>query len=114
MTDNVVDIEGLEAFIDGLKHSMDSLQGSDPTQSKGFQASLAKTISKLRSEKMSKIEKPPEILGHYTKEDLKNYLLKQLDKLRDLLDSEEIQSSRHRKFDLVMKITKLRARISGM
>ena len=109
-----VDIEDLEAFIDGLKQSMDSLQGTDPTQSKGFQASLAKTISKLRSEKMSKIERQPELLGHYTKEDLKNYLLKKLDEMNDLLDSDEIQSSRHRKFDLVMKITKLRARISRL
>ncbi len=109
-----VDIEDLEAFIDGLKTSMDSLEGSDPTQSKGFQASLAKTISKLRFEKISKIEKQPEILGHYTKEDLKKFLINKLDELRDLLDSEEIQSSRHRKFDLVMKITQLRARISGL
>jgi hypothetical protein len=111
---DTVDIEDLEAFINGLKQSMDSLQGSDPTQSKGFQASLAKTISKLRTQKMSKIEKHPIILGHYTKNDLKKYLLKKLDKMNDLLDSDEIQSSRHRKFDLVMKITKLRAQISRM
>ena len=111
---DTVDIEDLEAFIDGLKQSMDSLEGSDPTKSKGFQASLAKTISKLRSEKMSKIEKQPLILGHYTKEDLKKYLLKQLDEMNNLLDSDEIQSSRHRKFNLVMKITKLRAQISSM
>lgn len=111
---DTVDIEDLENFIEGLQVSIDSLEGTDPTQSKGFQASLAKTISKLRSQKMSKIEKQPEILGHYTKNDLKKFLLKQLDEMNNLLDSDDIQSSRHRKFDLVMKITKLRAKINSL
>jgi hypothetical protein len=111
---DAVDIEDIEAFIDGLKTSIDSLGNTDPTKSKGFQAQLAKTISALRMKKMSKIERQPEILGHYTKDDFKKLLLKQLDKMNNLLDSEEIQSSRHRKFDLVMKITKLRARISSL
>ncbi len=109
-----VDIEDLEEFINGLKTSIDSLEGADPTKSHGFQAQLAKTISKLRMQKMDKLERQPDIIGHFTKEDLKKFLLKQLDNMNNLLDSEEIQSSRHRKFDLVMNITKLRAKITSL
>ena len=33
-----VDIEDLEDFIKGLKNTIDSLEGQDPIEAKGFQA----------------------------------------------------------------------------
>ncbi|MHA1107137.1 MAG: hypothetical protein ACTSPN_15700 [Promethearchaeota archaeon] len=47
MNDEKIDIRDLEAFIDGLKSTMDTLDGVDPSKSKGFQAQLAKAISNL-------------------------------------------------------------------
>jgi len=82
--DQSIDIEDLEAFINGLKHSIDSLEGTDPLKAQGFQAQLAKTISKLRIKIMSKIYIPPKLTKIRTKEDLKNYLLKQLEELKKL------------------------------
>ncbi len=105
-----IDIEDLEAFIDGLKHSIDSLEGTDPLKSHGFQAQLAKTISALRIKKISKIELPPKLSKIRTKEDLKNFLLKQLVELKNLLDAND--NNQRKKFELVKKIVDLRAEIS--
>ncbi len=111
MSDNRIDISDFESFIDGLKISLDMLDGADPSQSKGFQASLAKTISALRIKRTEKFEPLPKILGNVTKEDIKNYLLKELERLMDYLDNQKYPRS---KFDLVKKIVHLRAEINRM
>jgi len=107
-----IDIEDIESFIDGLKISIDSLEGTDPTKSRGFQAQIAKAISALRIKKSSQMESNPKFIGHFTKEDLKNFLLNKLEFLNNSLDSGEF--SRHRKFNLVLKIAKLRAEITSL
>ena len=111
MSDNRIDISDLESFITGLKTSLDMLDGADPSQSKGFQASLAKTISALRIKRTEKFEPLPKILGNVTKEDIKNYLLKELEQLMDYLDNQKYPKG---KFDLVKKIVHLRAEINRM
>ncbi|MHA1292399.1 MAG: hypothetical protein ACTSQJ_07000 [Promethearchaeota archaeon] len=111
MTDKV-DIQDIEAFIEGLKTSIDSLEGIDITKSKGFQAQLAKTISMLRIKKIAKIEKQPLIIGKMSKEDLKNFLINQLEFLKRTLDSSEKYESK--KFNLIMNIVKLREKISSL
>lgn len=52
-----IDIEDIEAFIDGLKNSFDTLESADLMESQALhiQARLAKTISKLRLKKMARI-----------------------------------------------------------
>jgi len=112
MVKDKVDIEDLEAFINGLKDSFDTLENIDPTKSKGFQAQLAKAISDLRLKKAAKIEPLPEHIGHFSREDLKKFLLRELETLKNLLDSSDY--NRKRKFDLVMKITKLREQVNNM
>ncbi|TFF90794.1 MAG: hypothetical protein EU548_01165 [Promethearchaeota archaeon] len=107
-----VDIEDLEAFIDGLKHSFDSLGSGDPMKSKGFQSSIARAISSLRMKKAEKARSEPEILGHFTTKDLKVFLINKLEQLKSLLD--EYQKYPSRKFKLVMEIAKLRERISSL
>jgi hypothetical protein len=112
MAETRIDIKDLESFIDGLKISMDSLDGVDPSQSKGFQAQLAKTISDLRVKRVEKFEPLPKILGKVTKEGIKNYLLKELNKLMDYLETQEYP--RGGKFALVKKIVDLRAEINQL
>ena len=104
-----IDIEDIEAFIDGLKTSFDTLEGIDPNNTVGFQAQIAKTISALRIKRMDKIEPLPEFIGHVTKEDIKNFLLNKLEQLNNLLDAGNF--NRRRKFNLVMEIATLRAKI---
>ncbi|MFX1410477.1 MAG: hypothetical protein ACFFA6_09000 [Promethearchaeota archaeon] len=109
-----IDIEDLESFIDGLKSSLDTLEGLNPKETQGFQAQLAKAISNLRIKKSSKFEPLPKYIGHVTKDDLKNYLIKELEELRNLLDTDEYSPYPRRKFNLIMKIAKLREKISRM
>ena len=111
MSDDKIDISDLESFINGLKTSLDMLDGADPSQSKGFQASLAKTISALRIKRTEKFEPLPKILGNVTKEDIKKYLLKELEQLMDYLDNQKYPRG---KFDLVKKIVHLRSEINRM
>ncbi|MFX1499091.1 MAG: hypothetical protein ACFFBH_16360 [Promethearchaeota archaeon] len=111
MTNEDIEIKDLEAFIDGLKTSLDMLGGSDISESKGFQAQLAKTISSLRLKKTEKVEPLPKLIGHVTKEDIKNYLMKELENLMQYLDSKSYPKG---KFQLVKKIVNLRAEISQM
>jgi len=106
-----VEIEDLQAFIDGLKVSFDSLELSEPTDSQGMQAQMAKAISQLREKKLDKIKPLPKLLGHVTKKDLKNYFLKQLKELKEILESNNYNSNK--KFELVMQITKLREKINN-
>lgn len=112
MPNDRVEIEDLEAFIDGLKVSLDTLENVDPSKAKGFQAQLAKAISDLRLKRAAKFEPIPKHIGHFTKEDLKNYLLKELEILQNHLDTSDY--NRRRKFELVMKITKIREQINSM
>jgi len=112
MAKDQIDIADLEAFIGGLKDSLDTLGNLDPSKAQGFQAQLAKAISDLRSKKIDKIEPIPIHLGHFTREDLKIYLLKELKSLQDHLDITEY--NRKRKFNLVMKIAKIREQVNSM
>jgi hypothetical protein len=109
--DDPIEITDLEAFIEGLKTSFDSLEDAEPNSSQGFQAQLAKAISKLRLKKMARTEKMPEHLGHVTKADLKQFFLNELKYLNQLLESNEFNN--RKKFELVMKIAKLREKINN-
>jgi hypothetical protein len=111
MPSEKIDIKDLEAFIDGLKISLDMLDGVEPSKSKGFQAQLAKAISDLRVKRVQQFEPLPKLLGNVTNEDIKNYLLKELDQLKQYLNTQEFP---HGKFELVMKIAKLRAEINQL
>ncbi|MFW9874809.1 MAG: hypothetical protein ACFFG0_17005 [Candidatus Thorarchaeota archaeon] len=110
MSNDIVEIEDLEAFIDGLTTSLDTLGDIDPTKVRGFQAQLAKAISDLRIKRAAKIEPPPEHIGHFTKEDLKSYLLKELETLQNHLDASDY--NRRKKFELVKKIALVREQIN--
>ena len=105
-----IDIEDLEAFINGLKVSFDSLEHIHESNSQGVQAQVAKAISQLRAKKLNKIEPLPKLLGHVTKDDLKNLFLNRLEKLNFILESNNYPENR--KFDLVMKIVKLREKVN--
>jgi len=107
-----VDIEDLEAFINGLKHSFDSLEDIDPKHSKGFQAQLAKAISDLRIKRAAKIEPLPKHIGQFTKDDLKNMLLKELESLQN--DLETFDYNQRKKFELVKKIALIREQVNNM
>ena len=106
------DIDDLEAFINGLKVSLDSLKSTEIVDSQGFQARFAKAISLLRMKKNAILELQPKFLGINTKEDLKILLYDKLEWLINKLDSRDYQGVG--KFKLVMKITNLRARINEL
>lgn len=112
MAKDKVDIADLEAFISGLQDSFDTLGNLDPSKARGFQAQLAKAISDLRLKRAAKIEPIPKHIGHFSEEDLKKMLLQELETLKDHLDSSDY--NRRRKFELVMKITRLRDQINHM
>lgn len=112
MDTSEVEIEDLEDFINGLKVSIDTLGNADPTKSVGFQAKLAKTISALRLKISDKVEKNPLFTGQFTKQELKNYLMKKLEKMRNILDSGEYPS--FKKYQLVKDIAQLRAQITTL
>jgi hypothetical protein len=109
-----IDVEDLEDFIQGLRTAFDSLDDSDPESAQGIQLQLAKAISLLRVKKIAKMEELPKIdlAEQSSRDDLKNFLLNKLEFMKIHLDSEDVPSSR--KFDLVMKITKLREQISKL
>lgn len=107
MNDEHLEIGDIEDFIDGLKKSFDSL---DEIEShRGFQMQLAKVISSLREKKVSKIEPLPKIIGTV---DMKDYLLKKLEDLKSVLESDDIRSSK--KFNLVLEIAKLREKLNEL
>jgi len=107
MVDEHIDVEDIEAFIDGLKKSFDNLDEIVPHQ--GFQMQLAKAISSLREKKVSKIETLPKFIGPI---DMKEFLLKKLEELKNILETDDIKSSK--KFNLVMEIAKLRERLNEL
>jgi len=109
MPSDKVEIEDLEAFIDGLITSFDTLGDINPNEAKGFQAQLAKAISDLRSKRADKIEPLPKHIGRI---DLKALLLSELEALQDDLDSSNY--TRRNKFKLVRKIALIREQINAM
>jgi hypothetical protein len=109
MPSDKVEIEDLEAFIDGLITSFDTLGDIDPNQATGFQIQLARAISDLRTKRADKIEPLPKHIG---KVDLKALLLSELETLLDDLDSSDY--NRRNKFKLVQKIALVREQINSM
>ena len=112
MPDDIVEIEDLEAFIEGLTSSLDTLGDIEGDKAKGFQAQLAKAISDLRIKRSAKIEPLPKHIGHFTKENLKIYLLKELESLQDHLNTSDY--NQRRKFELVKKIALVREQINSL
>jgi hypothetical protein len=109
MPSDKIEIEDLEAFIDGLITSFDTLGDIDLNEAKGFQAQLAKAISDLRSKRADKIEPLPKHIGRI---DLKALLLSELEALQNDLDSSNY--NRRNKFKLVRKIALIREQINAM
>ena len=107
-----VDIDDLEAFINGLKVFLDSLESTELADSQGFQAQFAKAISVLRMKKNMLLELQPKFIEIKNKEELKILLHNKLELLIDKLDSKDYQGVG--RFKLLMKITNLRARINDL
>ena len=103
-------VQNLELIIKDLEKSIDSLDNA--TSIEGIQAKLARAISELRGERINKIESIPINSGQASKQDLKNFLLLRIEDLKDLLESSD--SNNRKKFDLLMEITQLRAKISNL
>jgi hypothetical protein len=72
---------------------------------------LAKAISSLRMEKVAKLESLPKSIKPI---DLKDYLLKKLEELKTILESDEIKNKTMRRFDLSLEIAKLREKIKEL
>ncbi len=107
MDDDHIDIDDIESFIDGLKISFDTLEEANVQQ--GFQMQLAKAITALRVKKIAKITHIPK---NIRPRDMKKVLLRELEDLKDLLDSGNYP--RTRKFKVVMEIAKLRETVSNL
>ncbi len=105
-------VQNLELIIKDLENSIDSLEDKTYIEARGIQAKLARAISELRGERISKIESIPINSGQASKQEMKNFLLLRIEDLKDLLDSSEINFKK--KFDLLMEITQLRAKISNL
>ena len=105
-------VQNLELIIKDLEKSIDSLDNATSIEAKGIQAKLARAISELRGERINKIESIPINSGQASKQDLKNFLLLRIEDLKDLLESSD--SNHKKKFDLLMEITQLRAKISNL
>lgn len=103
-----MDAENIDAIINDLKTSFDSLENVDIEQSQGFQVKLAKTIASLRALKVTKMAP---ISAPKDKES-RNYLLNQLDFFVYMLENVS-DSDQEKKFELVMKIAKLREKINS-
>ena len=100
----------LELIIKDLENSIDSLDHKTPID--GIQAKLARAISELRGERISKIESIPINSVQASNQEMKNFLLLRIEDLKDLLDTSDINFKK--KFDLLMEITQLRAKISSL
>ena len=107
-----IEPKDIQSFIDGLKTSFDFLGEADIMESKGFQAQIAKAISNLRMKKIARIDKQLKYSEKFTKEELKQYLIAELEELKEALDSQGI--SIRKRYGMVLEITKLRERISQL
>ena len=105
-------VQNLELIIKDLEKSLDSLDNATSIEAKGIQAKLARAISDLRSERINRIESIPINSGQASKQDLKKFLLLRIEDLKDLLESSD--SNYKKKFDLLMEITQLRAKINNL
>ena len=104
-----MDAENIDAIINDLKTSFDSLENVDIEQSQGFQVKLAKTIASLRAMKVSNMESAKTLKD----KESRNYLLNQLDFFVYMLENME-DDDQKKKFDLIMKIAKLREKINSL
>ncbi len=105
-------VQNLELIIKDLENTIDSLETTTPIEAKGIQAKLARAISDLRGERINKIESIPINSGQASKEDLKSFLLLRIEDLKDVLELSD--SNFKKKFDLLMEITQLRAKINNL
>jgi len=105
-------VQNLELIIKDLEKTIDSLEDTSSAEAKGIQAKLARVISNLRGERIDKLDSIPINSGQASKEDLKSFLLLRIEDLKDLLESSD--SNFKKKFDLLMEITQLRAKISNL
>ena len=112
MKEDELELSDIDFFIDGLKNSFDILGDSDPMQSRGFQVQFAKAISILRLKKIAKIDFQPKFGDHFTSEVIKNTLLDQLEQVKKLLASNELNEKKN--FDLVLKIAKIREQLKAL
>ncbi len=111
--ENAIDPENIDLIIRDLKTSFDNLEKADFQETQGFQVKLAKTIASLRQMKVSMAgDQSANILGAQDK-DSRNYLLNQLDFFLYMLDQIDDSKSENqrKKFDLIMKIAKLREKL---
>jgi hypothetical protein len=111
------DIDDIEAFIKGLKDTFDTLDKANPKDLKdshGLQLNLAKAISLLRHKKIALIEPQFDPNAPTTKEEMKNFLIKELENLKNLLDSDDNKDKSSRKFNLALKIANLREKIKNL
>ena len=104
--------QNLEMIIKDLENSIDSLENKTSIEAKGIQAKLARSISELRGERINNIESIPINTRQASNQELKSFLLLRIEDLKDLLDSSDINFKK--KFDLLMEITQLRAKISNL
>ena len=104
-----IDITDIEAFIEGLKRTFDTLDQVKSFQ--GFQMQLAKAISSLRMEKVAKIESLPKSIKPI---DLKDYLLNKLEELKNILESDDIKNKTMKRFNLSLEIAKLREKLKEL
>ncbi len=108
------DIDDIEAFIKGLKDTFDKLDTNDFKDVQGLQSNLAKAISLLRNKKIALFEPQFDPNIPTTKEEIKNFLIKELELLKNLLDSDEFKDKSSKKFNLALKIANLRERIKNL
>ena len=108
------DIDDIEAFIKGLKDTFDVLDKTNLKDSHGLQLNLAKAISLLRHKKIALIEPQFDPNAPTTKEEMKNFLIKELEHLKNLLDSDDNKDKSSRKFKLALKIANLREKIKNL
>jgi hypothetical protein len=104
-----IDAENLDLIIKDLKTTFDSLENVDIEQSQGFQVKLAKTIASLRAMKVAKMT----AASTPKDKESRNYLVNQLDFFVYMLENMD-DSDQKKKFDLIMKIAKLREKINSL
>ena len=112
MSEDPIDVKDLEAFINGLLTTIDTLENVSPADTQGIQAQLAKAISDLRIKRSAKIEPLPKHIGQLSKEDLKKLMLKELESLQNDLETSEYNW--RKKFELVKKIALVREQVNNM
>jgi len=104
-----IDAENIDAIINDLKVTFDSLENVEIEKSQGFQVKLAKTIASLRAMKVANM-KP---VSTPKDKESRNYLVNQLDFFVYMLENMS-DDDQTRKFDLIMKIAKLREKINSL